>query len=107
MPLSAQESDQIELLRRQYLQLLEPEMLAIPSPAMLRRPDVQRQLYERMFRSDNLMFVPNSRYQLRVLKKLITRIENTISDPEEDVGFLLPVQSLLCCQAMLGHQISQ
>lgn len=86
--LTAQESDRIELLRRQYLQLLEPGLLAIPGPEMLRRPDVQRQLYEKMFHSENLMFVPDSRYQLRVLKGLVSRIEDAISDPEEDVGFL-------------------
>jgi hypothetical protein len=88
MPLTGQESDRMELLRRQYLQLLEPELLAIPGPEMLRRPDVQRQLYKKMFHSESLVFVPNRRYQLRVLKELVTRIENAISDPEEDVGFL-------------------
>lgn len=96
MSLTAQELDRIELLRRQYLQLLEPTLLAIPGPEMLRRPDVQRQLYEQMFHSENLMFVPNSRYQLRVLKELVFRIENSISDPEEDVGFLT-CQVLLVC----------
>jgi len=94
-PLTGQESDRIELLRRQYLQLLGPDLLAMPGPELLRRPDVQRQLYEKMFHSENLMFVPNNRYQLRVLKELVTRIENIISDPEEDVGFLY--SSGCCC----------
>ena len=89
MSLTVRESDQIELLRRQYFQLLEPNLLAIPGPELLRRPEVQRQVYEKMFRSEKLMFVPNDRYRLRVLKELVSRIENAISDPEEDVGFLI------------------
>lgn len=108
---TAQESDRIELLRRQYLQLLEPGLLAFPGPEMLRRPDVQRQLYEKMFHSENPMFVPDSRYQLRVLKELITRIEDAISDPEEDVGFLylllsglqLWTTNFLCGQRNADH----
>ncbi len=87
VPLSPSDADSIELLRKQYLQLLEPELLAIPGPEMLRRPEVQHLLYENMFHPEHLKFAPDSRYQLRVLKKLISRIESSIADPDEDVGF--------------------
>ncbi len=85
--LSASNAELIELLRKQYLQLLEPDLLAIPGPDMLRRPEVQHLLYEEMFHSENLKFAPDSRYQLRVLKKVISRIESSIADPDQDVGF--------------------
>lgn len=115
--LARQKSDGVELFRRQYLQLLELNLLTIPDPKILIRPDVQRQLYEKMFKSENVMFAPNRRYQLRVLKELVTRIENAISDPEEDVGFLYLLgrcdllfsgNKLLCDQrgnAMSSHKL--
>ncbi|KAI9873659.1 MAG: hypothetical protein M1830_010742 [Pleopsidium flavum] len=83
-PLSVRESGQIDLLRRQYLQLLEPDLLAIPSVEMLRKPNVQQLLYNEMFNSDNSMFAPTGRYQLRVLKELVLRLESSFTDPEED-----------------------
>ncbi len=102
-PLSARESGQVDLLRRQYLQLLEPDLLTIPSVEMLRRPDVQHLLYDNMFNSDNLMFAPTGRYQLRVVKELVLRIETSFADPEEDVGFPSYPDYIICC-AFLGQQ---
>ena len=77
---------QAELLRRQYLQLIDPKELAIPSNEALRSPDLQARLYETMFDKANLPYSPPVRYKFRVLKKLINAIEQAIVDPEEDVG---------------------
>ena len=87
LDMAGHEIFQIEILCRQFLQVLEPELLAIPGPEMLRKLDVQQLLYKQMFCTQNLMFAPSSRYQLRVLKALVSKIEQSISDPEEDVGF--------------------
>jgi hypothetical protein len=79
--------DPIVLLRRQFLQLLDPEILAIPPRDVLRVPVVQHELFNTMFRQGFLEFPPTDRYQLRVLKKLVSELEQAIVDPEEDVGF--------------------
>lgn len=78
--------DQLELLRRQYLQLLNPEQLCLPAADLIRLPFVQAQIYETMFRDIRLSFSPPDRYKLRVLKMLVQRMEDAIADPEEDVG---------------------
>ncbi|MDI1490112.1 MAG: hypothetical protein OHK93_001312 [Ramalina farinacea] len=74
----------VELLRRQYLQLIDPERLKLPPPEVLRSPDVQRQIYESMFDDTAISLGPSLRYRLRVLKRLIRAIEDSIQDPEED-----------------------
>ncbi|MCJ1388549.1 hypothetical protein MMC18_001396 [Xylographa bjoerkii] len=76
--------DNLELLRRQYLQLIEPECLALPSLDSIRLPQVQAYLYETMFREGSLHYSPPDRYKIRVLKKLIEIMESAIIDPDED-----------------------
>jgi len=78
--------NRLELLKRQYLQLLDPEQLSIPPPEAMRLPHVQARIYETMFRDGCLVFSPPDRYKLRVLKMLVQRMEDAIADPEEDVG---------------------
>ncbi|KAF2862431.1 hypothetical protein K470DRAFT_256065 [Piedraia hortae CBS 480.64] len=76
---------EIELLvfRRQYLQLLEPEFLQWPPKQLLKDPSTQLWLSKIFGQSDNER-LPPPRYQLRVLKQLVARIEDCIEDPEED-----------------------
>lgn len=81
---------QLELLRRQYLQLWEPDKLTIPSMDIIRLPGVQASIFESMFEENNLRFAPPDRYKVRVLKRLVGMIERAIVDPEEDVGFPCP-----------------
>ena len=78
-------AEAVEILRRQYLQLLDPKELAIPTHDILRRPHVQDQIYKSMFKLEDMLFPIPFRYQLRVLKRLLESIENAIEDPEEDV----------------------
>lgn len=77
-------ADTIQLLAAQYFQLVDPPLLAIPSGNVLVRPHVQTALYERMF-DEALTPLPPATYRTRVLKLIIARIEESISDPEEDV----------------------
>lgn len=79
-----------ELLRRQYLQMLEPDKLILPCKEELRLPQTQAFIFATMFNSESISFVPPVRYRFRVLKKIITALEESIIDPEEDVRLPLP-----------------
>ena len=76
--------DSIDRFCRQYLQL-ERE-LDYPAPTLLREQHVQEDLYRRVFSSssdggaaaDGAPPLPPPRYQLRVLKELVKRIEASI-----------------------------
>jgi hypothetical protein len=78
----------LRIFRRQYLQCLEPDFLAWPDALLLKESDVQRWLYEQLFDTVRTSRLPPERYQFRVLKSLVARIERAIRDPEEDVGQL-------------------
>ncbi|KAI0454443.1 putative methyltransferase-domain-containing protein [Xylaria acuta] len=75
---------QLLLLRRQYLQLFEPDFLAWPHAQLLRRSDAQAWLFKYLFDESRNPRLPPERYQLRVLRPLISRIEKSIQDPDED-----------------------
>lgn len=75
----------VELLRRQYLQCLDPECLVLPRPEVLRMPETQNQIYKDMFDASRLQYPPPERYRFRALKRIIAAIEEAIEDPEEDV----------------------
>lgn len=67
---------QVQLLRRQYLQLVEPSNLSFPTdPSILRSPHFQASLYESLFAPNQPNNTsPPERYTARVLKKLITKL---------------------------------
>ncbi|KAI0025899.1 S-adenosyl-L-methionine-dependent methyltransferase [Xylariomycetidae sp. FL0641] len=75
---------QLKLFRRQYLQLFEPDFMAWPPSQLLRNADVQAWLYRHLFDESRNTRPPPERYQLRVLKPLVARIEKAVQDPEED-----------------------
>lgn len=75
----------VELLKRQYLQLLAPEQLTIPTKEMLRLPKIQTQMYRSMLDEREVTYLPPARYRFRVLKRLMNALEKAIKDPEEDV----------------------
>jgi hypothetical protein len=77
---------QLLLFSRQYFQLFEPDFLAWPPAQLLRDPNAQAWLYRNLFSTDNNKYLPPERYQVRVLKSLVSKIEQAIQDPEEDVG---------------------
>jgi hypothetical protein len=76
---------QLRILQRQYLQLVEPQQLIWPNDAILKAPDVQLWLFKNLFDTANITSPPPDRYQLRVLKLLVSKLERSITDPEEDV----------------------
>lgn len=78
----------VELLRRQYLQLLDPEGLTLPRKECLKLPETQAQIYNGMFNESRITYAPPERYRFRVLKRLVKALEGAIEDPEKDVGSL-------------------
>ncbi|KAL2369018.1 hypothetical protein RJ035_001673 [Blastomyces gilchristii] len=76
--------DQVDLLVAQYLQLLEPQRLSIPADNVLKRPVVQQLIYQRMFDEAHVWPIPPPSYRIRVLKILISKLEESISNPDED-----------------------
>ncbi|KAI2465410.1 FAM86A protein [Annulohypoxylon bovei var. microspora] len=71
-------SHAIDRFCRQYLQLERD--LDYPSSTLLREADVQDTLYNRIFDDGAINYSPPPRYQLRVLKELMSRIEASIED---------------------------
>ncbi|KAJ5096304.1 hypothetical protein NUU61_005660 [Penicillium alfredii] len=74
----------IHKLVAQYFQLVDPQHLALPDGAVLVQPSVQTALYERMFNESTLSPLPPANYRERVLKLILSRMENSLKDPEED-----------------------
>lgn len=69
--------------RRQYLQL--QVTIEYPERHYLKHEDFQNELYSQIFSQEALKYHPPQRYQLRVLKELMKRVEDSITDWEEEV----------------------
>ena len=63
---------------RQYLQLERSP--CYPKGTLLRDDDAQAFLYEKLFKHGALSHPPPTRYQLRILKELVARIESSIDN---------------------------
>ncbi|KAF3067463.1 Protein-lysine N-methyltransferase efm3 [Daldinia childiae] len=75
---------QLLLLRRQYMQLFEPDFLAWPPAKFLKNDDVQKWLYKHLFDENGNSRLPPESYQVRVLKQLITKVKKVIPSSEQD-----------------------
>ena len=76
----------VELLRRQYLQLVDPEKLKIPAMEILRLPEAQAKIFDNLFNDKFRTFPSPNRYKFYILKRIVDAIHLSIVDPEEDVG---------------------
>ncbi|RHZ53378.1 protein-lysine N-methyltransferase [Aspergillus thermomutatus] len=74
----------IDKLVAQYFQLVEPHLLEFPDGRTMIKPATQSALYERMFNEAVLWPIPPVNYRARVLKIILSILEESISDPEED-----------------------
>ncbi|KAL7904881.1 putative methyltransferase domain-containing protein [Trichoderma velutinum] len=73
---------QVDRFCYQYLQL--EQKLDYPEPHNIRLPEVQDTIYQRLFADESLPGGPPPlRYQVRVLKELVSRIEASIDDWDE------------------------
>ncbi|KAI1098376.1 FAM86A protein [Jackrogersella minutella] len=68
----------IDRFCRQYLQL--ERNLDYPPSTLLREADVQDTLYNQIFSDGSLTYPPPQRYQLGVIKELMSKIEASIED---------------------------
>ena len=94
--LSAGAIRKLDRFCRQYVQLrLE---LDYPDEGLLRSDAFQKSLYARLFAENALSHALPQRYQLRVLKDLTKRIEQSIQDWEEEVCvfYLMPNDAFVC-----------
>ncbi|PGG98185.1 hypothetical protein AJ79_08955 [Helicocarpus griseus UAMH5409] len=82
--MSGNHETHIDLLVAQYLQMVELQHLSIPPNNVLIKPEVQELIYQNMFDEERIWPIPPPGYRIRVLKTLISRLEQSISDPEED-----------------------
>lgn len=80
---------QLLKFRRQYFQLFDPDFLAWPPRALLRDAGLQQWIYRNLFDTEQNRLLPPERFQFRVLKLLVAKIEKSFENPEEDVGHLL------------------
>jgi protein-lysine N-methyltransferase EEF2KMT len=74
---------ELDLFKRQYLQL--QLNLKYPEGKYLKHEEFQQMLYSEIFSEDAVKWYPPQRYQLRVLKELMKRVEASITDWEEEV----------------------
>lgn len=71
--------------RNQYHQQVEVDQLDYPSIKILREPKVQHQIFQYFFDPDKASLHPGLPYRRRTLKSLLSRIEASVVDPDEDV----------------------
>ena len=84
--------------RNQYHQQVDADQLDYPSPEILREAKLQDQIFHYFFDPARTSLHPGLPYRRRILKSLLSRIEASVVDPDEDVCSitLMPVNSLLC-----------
>jgi len=80
------ESEEVSRFIGQYLQLVPLRQLRWPRPEQLRTARVQERLFNDMFDQNRLKWMPPERYQFLILKALVSKIEASIAEPDEEVG---------------------
>lgn len=83
--LSAEDASRVRLLSAQYFQLMPLDALALPSKESIIKPGVQAAIYENLFNEAVVWPIPPLRYRSRILKAILARIEESVSNPDEDV----------------------
>ncbi|KAM5432989.1 hypothetical protein McanMca71_006514 [Microsporum canis] len=83
-PISSDEAICLRTLAAQYFQAVEVQSLRFPPGTVLLKPQVQRWINQNMFSEDTVWPLPPLNYRSRVLKLLLSRLEESFSDPEED-----------------------
>lgn len=86
IPMAAVEAPEplVERFCHQYLQL-EPT-LDYPPADILQQERTQTALYQKLFSENGPCYAPPPRYQLRVLRELVGRIESSIQDWDTHVS---------------------
>ncbi|EFR02882.1 hypothetical protein MGYG_05883 [Nannizzia gypsea CBS 118893] len=74
----------LRILAAQYFQAVEVQRLRFPPGSTLLRPQVQRWINQNMFCEATVWPLPPLNYRSRVLKIILSKIEESFTDPEED-----------------------
>ena len=82
-------NSQVTRFCSQYLQL--ESVLDYPELTVLREETTQESIYQQLFGSNSPRYQPPQRYQLRVLKELMRRIENSVEDWDKHVRTSLTI----------------
>ncbi|KAF2100611.1 S-adenosyl-L-methionine-dependent methyltransferase [Rhizodiscina lignyota] len=77
-------SELIPRFKNQYIQQVNVQELDWPRPELLRLDRVQQELWKTIFSPDALQYPPPERYEARVLKELVKKIEGSLVAPDED-----------------------
>jgi hypothetical protein len=75
----------LEVFRRQYLQLLPASRLRYPPSSVLKGIHAQKQLFSDLFDDNAAQPMAPPAYRLQVLKALLRRIEAAFVDADQDV----------------------
>ena len=88
----AQISTQVSRFCWQNLQV-DPAPV-FPDAALLREEEVQETIHKKVF-SDEVPLRPPPRYQIKILKELMAKVESSIEDWDQHVGAdLLPISEI-------------
>lgn len=79
---------QLEIFRRKYLQMLDPNEIDFPMEWFIKLPATQQWIYDHMFNPEKIKTLPYPDYAFRILKRLLYILEAAMKDPEEDVSSL-------------------
>lgn len=83
--LSQDDASQVRLLSAQYFEMIPPDTLSLPPKESIIRPEIQAAIYNGLFNEAVNWPLPPMRYRTRVLKAILAKIEESISNPDEDV----------------------
>ncbi|KAL8750154.1 MAG: hypothetical protein Q9199_007250 [Rusavskia elegans] len=75
---------QLEMFRRKYLQMLDPDEINYPMEWFIKLPTTQKWIFDHMFNPEKMKVLPYPPYAFRILKKLLSVLEAAMDDPEED-----------------------
>ncbi|KAL8653906.1 MAG: hypothetical protein Q9226_003647 [Calogaya cf. arnoldii] len=75
---------QLEIFRRKYLQMLDPDEITYPMEWFIKLPTTQKWIYDHMFNPEKIPVSPYPPYAYRILKRLLSVLEAAMKDPEED-----------------------
>ncbi|DAA79861.1 TPA_exp: Uncharacterized protein A8136_0634 [Trichophyton benhamiae CBS 112371] len=82
--MSPDEASGLRLLAAQYFQAVEVQSLRFPPGNVLLKLPVQQWINRNMFCEDTVWPLPPLNYRTRVLKMILSTIEESFTDPEED-----------------------
>ncbi len=76
----------LEMFKRKYLHMEDPHEITFPPKELVKSPAAQRWMVDNMFDRRRIKYLPTARYTFRVMKKLLSILEEAMEDPEEDVS---------------------